>query len=188
MLGSNQRPLRCERSALPLSQSPWCPQTTRLLTAGTFAGPHRLAYPGRRGAAGRVRFPARPARPRGSHWPIGGDLRRAAARRGNPAVASPCPVRHPARRPGRPRTAAASPPKVRRRPSAPCTDAGEACLFPGDPGRSVRSRITALTPLPGHRPETPAGRGQALVPLNTNNRYAGIKSRNVVITDEAARK
>ncbi len=187
MLGSNQRPLRCERSALPLSQSPWCPQTTRLLTAGTFAGPHRLAYPGRRGAAGRVRFPAvrhGRAGPIGRWAGIFAGRRRGEEPRGRVAVPGATPGRAPrAAEDGR-----RLPPEVRRRPSAAWTDAGEAYLFPGDPGRSVRSRITAVTPLPGHRPETPAGRGQALVPLNTNNRHAGIKSRNVVIADEAAGK
>jgi hypothetical protein len=104
-----------------------------------------------------------------------------------PAAASRYPVRH---RPGAPGRRGRPPPAPqgaqtalsgldRRRGGVP---------VPGDPGRSVRSRITALTPLPGHRPETLAGRDQALVPLNTNNRYAGIKSRNVVIADEAARK
>src|SRR3984957_736835 len=61
MLGSNQRPPRCERGALPLRQSPWRPQTTRLLVAGTLAGQHRLAYP--RGAWRRREGQDSPVRP-----------------------------------------------------------------------------------------------------------------------------
>lgn len=168
MLGSNQRPLRCERSALPLSQSPWCPQTARLLTAGTLAGQHRLAHPRHRGAAGRVRIPRpggatgvlRPTGATAGHWPPTRGQRADRLAAGRRCSGGP---ERPGQAPGR-------------------------CTGSRDQGRSLRWRITALAPLPAAARNPRPARLRPLVPLNTNNRHAGIKSQNVVIPDDPARK
>jgi hypothetical protein len=161
MLGSNQRPPRCERGALPLRQSPWRPQTTRLLVAGTLAGQHRLAYP--RGAWRRRGRQDRPIR-------LGPD-----------ESGSPIAAARPGRRPG-------SWPACRREGSERPGQAPGG--FPGSrpQGRSAQGRIRALEPLPEASAEPAGGARRALVLLNTNSRCPGIKSAIVVITDKAARK
>jgi hypothetical protein len=140
--------------------------------AGTLAGQHRLAHPRHRGAARRVRFPrpggatAVPGRRR-----HGGRARRDTGRR----------------RRARGRTARPLARRCSDGPERPGQAPGR-CTGSRDRGRSLRWRITALAPLPAAARNPPPVRLQPLVPLNTNNRHAGIKSRNVVIPDDPAGK
>ena len=178
MLGSNQRPLRCERSALPLSQSPWCPQTARLLAAGSLAGQHRLAYPRVCGAAEGVPLPAGAVRlaagASGRHSPgqrPAGDRPATPARAaGRAAQTARRPARRAARGPERPRQAPGS------RTGSP------------HPRKITWLALKGAGALTRGPPETPDRGRRAVVPLNTNNRHPGIKSQNVVITDDPVRK